>query len=123
MVPCRKGANDSRRVQVSSPSFDLVAKKSFVAIGDGRKAWRGCAALFGSRLDRYIREACVLELAADPCGIVVAMRRAGKKERRVVWKHLRESLGDVVREHILLDAIAHAEQKAAMRLQNTLCFR
>ena len=35
--------------------LDFVAKKSSLTISTGRKARRGCAALFGSRLDHHTR--------------------------------------------------------------------
>src|SRR5689334_20858005 len=38
------------------PGHDFIAKQRSLAIGDGRKARRGCTALLGPRLDHDVRE-------------------------------------------------------------------
>src|SRR5271169_5286207 len=87
----------------------FVAKKSSLTISNGRKARRGCTALFGSRLDHHTGEACVLQLATDQCRIVVAVRRACQKARRIVRKHLCKSIRHIIRKYVLLDAIPYVE--------------
>ena len=68
--------------------LDFVAKKSSLTIGNGRKARRGCAALFGSCLDNHTGKTCLLQLATDQGRIMVAVRRACQKARRIVRKNL-----------------------------------
>ena len=87
------------------PGLDFVAKKSSLTISDGRKARRGCPALLGFRLDHHMGETRVLKLAADQCCIVVAVRRAGQKARRIVRKNPCESIRHIIRKNVLLDAI------------------
>src|SRR5882724_4404966 len=101
--------------------LDFVAKESSLAISDGRKARRGCTALFGSRLDHHTGETGVLHLAADQCRIVVAMRRACQKARRIVRKNPCQSIRHIIRKYILLDALPYVEQKMSSGLQDSLC--
>src|SRR6185437_6744535 len=89
--------------------FGLVAKKSSLTISNGRKARRGCAALFGSRLDHHTGETCVLQIATDQCRIVVTVRRARQKAWRIVRKDPCERIRHIVRKYILLDTIPYAE--------------
>ena len=63
--------------------------------------------MFGSRLDYYTGETCVLQLATDQRRIVV--RRACQKARRIVWKNLSESVRHFIRKHVLLNAIPYVE--------------
>ena len=104
------------------PGLDLVAEKRSLTIGDGWKARRGCAALFGSRLDRHMGETCLLQLATDQRLIVVAVRRARQEARRIVRKELRERLRHFIRKNVLLDAIPYVEQEASSWLQDSPCF-
>src|SRR6478672_5559783 len=64
-------------------SLDLVAKNGYLAIGNGRDAGRGRTALLGSRLDSDPGEACALQLATNQHLVMVAMRRADQKARRI----------------------------------------
>ena len=102
--------------------LDFVAKNSSLTISDGRKARRGCTALFGSRLDHHTGETCVLQFATDQRRIVVAVRRACQKARRIVRKNLCESIRHIIRKYILFDAIPYIEQEMSSRLQDSLCF-
>ena len=102
--------------------LDFVAKKSSLTISNGRKARRGCTALFGSCLDYHTGEACVLQLATDQGRIVVTVRRACQKARRIVRKNLCESIRHIIRKNVLLDAIPYAEQEMSSGLQDSLCF-
>ena len=102
--------------------FDFVAKRGSLTISNGHKARRGSTALFGSRLNHYTGETCVLQLATDQRRIVVAVRRACQKARRIVWKNLSESVRHFIRKHVLLNAIPYAEQKMPFGLQDSLCF-
>ena len=63
--------------------LDFVAKKSYLTISNGRKARRGCTALFGPRLDNHTGETCLLQLATDQCRIVVPCGVRAKKTRRI----------------------------------------
>jgi hypothetical protein len=81
--------------------LDFVAKKSSLTISNGRKARRGCTALFGSRLDHHAGETCLLQAATDQCRIVVAVRRASQKARRIVRKNLSESIRHIIRKYTL----------------------
>jgi hypothetical protein len=62
--------------------FDFLAKRGSLTISNGHKARRGSTALFGSRLNHYTGETCVLQFATDqrrivePCG-VRARKRGG----------------------------------------------
>src|SRR4249919_2816447 len=91
--------------------LDFVAEKSSLTISKGRNARRGGTALFGSRLDHHAGETCVLQLATDQCPIVVAVRRACQKARRIVRKNPGESIRHIIGKYILLDAIPYTEQK------------
>src|SRR5262249_46879146 len=102
--------------------LDFVAQRSSLTISNGRKARRGCMTLFGSRLDHYTGETCVLQLATDQCRIVVAVRRTCQKARRVVRKNPGESIRHIIGEYILLDAVPYVEQKMSSGLQDSLCF-
>jgi len=59
--------------------FDLVTEGSSLAVGNGRMARRGGAALIGSSLDYHARKAGFLQLTMDQRGVVIAMRRASQK--------------------------------------------
>src|ERR1700690_455523 len=89
--------------------LDFVAKKSSLTISNGRKARRGCTALFGSRLADPAGEAGVLQLTTHQCRSVVAVRRACQKARRIVRKHLCKSIRHIIRKYVLLDAIPYVE--------------
>src|SRR4029077_10930004 len=101
---------------------DFVAKRSSLTIGNRRKARRRSTALFGSRLDHNAGETCLPQLAADQLRIVVAVRRACQKARRIVRKNLCESIRDIIRKYILLDAIPYVEQEMSSGLQDSLRF-
>jgi hypothetical protein len=102
--------------------LDFAAKRCSLTIRNGRNARRRGAAVFGSRLNRHTREACVLQFATDECRVVVAVRRACQKARRIVRKNPGERIRHIIRKYILLDAIPYAEQKMSSRLQEAPCF-
>ena len=64
----------------------------------------------------------VLQLATDQGRIVVAVRRACQKARRIVRKNLCESIRHIIRKDVLLDAIPYVEQKMSSGLQDSPCF-
>src|SRR5882757_1464341 len=73
----------------------------------------------GSRLDHHAGETGVLQLATDQCRIVVAVRRACQKARRIVRKNPCESIRHIIRKYIFLDAIPYVEQKMSSGLQDS----
>lgn len=89
--------------------LDFVAKRGPLTIGDGNFMRRGGPASFGPRLDRRVSEACFLQLATDQRRIVIAMRRARQKARRIVGKDRRERIRHVIGKSVFLDAIPDAE--------------
>ena len=113
------------RLQLGFPRLwpRFRCEEEFLTISNGRKARRGCTALFGSRLDHHAGETCVLQLATDQCRIVVAVRRACQKARRIVRKNLCESIRHIIRKYILLDAIPYVEQKMSSGLQDRFASR
>src|SRR5690242_1895320 len=54
--------------------------------------------------------------------IVVPVRRACQKARRIVRKHLSKSIRHIIRKNVLFDAIPHIEQKMSSALQDAPCF-
>lgn len=56
--------------------FDFVTKQSSLTISDGRKTRRRCPALLGPRFNHNFGETSLLEIAANPIHIVIAMRSA-----------------------------------------------
>src|SRR5262245_10308558 len=89
--------------------LNFIAKRRSLTISDSRNARRGSTALLGARLDLDTGEARGLELATDQRRIVVAVRRARQKARRIVWKKFGESIRHIIREHVLLDAVPYVE--------------
>ena len=65
--------------------------------------------MFGSCLDNHTGETCLLQLATDQGRIVVTVRRACQKARRIVRKNLCESIRHIIRKNVLLDAIPYVE--------------
>ncbi len=79
-------------------------------------------ALFCSRLDNHMGETCLLQLATDQGRIVITVRRACQKARRIVRKNLCESIRHIIRKNVLLDAIPYIEQEMASGPKNPPCF-
>src|SRR5438132_9281712 len=103
------------------PGLDFVAKQRSLAIGNGRKARRGCATLLGSRLDRHLGETRVRQVPADQVLVMVAGRRAGQEARRIVRKDACKRIRHVIGEYVLLDAIPYAEKESSAGLEHALC--
>lgn len=89
-----------------------------VPVGNGNLACRRHAALLGARVDRYTGEARFLQLTADQRGVVMTMRRARQKTRRVLRKDFRERVRHVVGEHVVLDPVPDAEQITSAGLEH-----
>src|SRR5262249_46145766 len=89
--------------------LDFVAKRSSLTIGNGRNTGGGRAALFGSGLDYHAGKTCLLQLVTAQCRIMVAMRCARQKTRRIIRKNPCESIRHIIRKNVLLDAIPYVE--------------
>ena len=98
--------------------LDFVAKKGSLAISDGHATRRRRPALFGPCLDGHMGETRAFEFAPDERRIVVSMRRARQKARRIVRKNTCKSIRHIIRKYILLDPIPYAKQKSSLGLQN-----
>src|SRR5712692_6713504 len=96
----------------SIPRLDLVAQRRTLAKADGRVTVSGGVAAVLDRFDGGSGKAGRREFAADPCRVVIAVRRSLEEARCGA----REEGGDSFRYHrrelVLLDAVPHAEHEA-----------
>ncbi|MNS96812.1 hypothetical protein D3C72_1311280 [compost metagenome] len=98
--------------------LDLVAQRRALAVGHRHLACRGRVAQLLVRLDLDVGEPRAAQVVADLCDVVVAVRRAREKARRVVREHGGDGAGDVVGEGVVFDAVPDAEHEAPAGFQH-----
>ncbi len=97
---------------------DFIAQRRALAIGDGRlqRRWRG--AFVGDGFDVEICKPGAAQIGGNVQRVVIAVRRAGQKARRVVGKAVGGGPGGEIGEDIILDPVPDVEDKSSPGSEN-----
>src|SRR5262249_40869431 len=120
--PARQGLSSLRRGLFharGTARLDLISQWGTLTVGDRRIAGRWCLASSIHGVHRYIRKSCSVQVGANFIGIVVAMRGARQKTRRIIRKNRRQRTRDGVGKIVFGNPIPYIKNKITTGLQNT----